>query len=178
MGIASAYTPEKLFVGLLFHDEQNKDKAIDVLQERFGPVDYQTQVRDFSVFSSYYDEEMGGRVFRSFVSFRDLIDPSHLAEIKTWTNSLEAGWANAPLRRTINLDPGLLSVGRIALATTKNAAHRIALTSGIYVEITLFYAKKNYHPLPWTYPDFQDSFVKQALLDMRRIYMQQLKDEN
>ena len=178
MGIASAYTPEKLFVGILFHDAQKKQKAIEILQKQFGPVDYITDVRDFSGFSPYYDQEMGGRVFRCFVSFRDLIDPSRLAEIKTWTNTLEAKWALSPDARMVNLDPGLISAGRIALATTKNAGHRIALASGIYVEITLFYAKKNYHPLPWTYPDFQDDFVKQALLDMRRVYMQQLKNEN
>ena len=178
MGIASAYIPEKLFVGILFHDEQKKEKAIEILKKRFGPVDYITDVKDFSVFSPYYDQEMGGHVFRCFVSFRDLIDPSRLAEIKTWTNTIEAGWALSPYARTVNLDPGLISAGRVALATTKNSGHRVALASGIYVEITLFYAKKDYHPLPWTYPDFQDDFVKQTLLDMRRVYMQQLKNEN
>lgn len=178
MGVASAYTLEKLFTGILFHHQDCKERALSRLQEKFGEIDYITEARDFSTFSPYYDKEMGGQVFRVFASFKNLISPDRLAEIKTWTNNLEENWALSPAQRTVNLDPGLISSGRIALATTKNAGHRIALASGIYAEITLFYAKKNYYPLPWTYPDFQDDFVKQALLNMRRIYMQQLKNED
>ncbi len=54
--------------------------------------------------------------------------------------------------RTLNLDPGLLSLSRFALATTKDGSHRIPLRDGIYAEVTLVYERGGFHPLPWTVP--------------------------
>lgn len=175
MGLAAQFTAEKLFSGILFHDKIQKDHAIDLLIHQFGPIDHCSKIREFSSFSPYYDQEMSGAVYRVFVSFSQLVDPSTLVDIKVWTNAREQELSAAG-QRMVNLDPGLISAGRIALATTKNASHRIALQQGIYAEITLFYAKKDYHPLPWTYPDFKDVDTRKTLLTMRQIYMQQLKD--
>ena len=47
--------------------------------------------------------------------------------------------------RRVNLDPGLLSLANLILATTKNRSHRIPLFDGIYAELTLLYAKKQFH---------------------------------
>lgn len=177
MGHAESFTPEKLFIGILFHDTAIKETVLQLLQDRFGLIDCCSDTRNFSSFSSYYDQEMGSPVYRVFISFATLVDPGELANIKTWTNACEVELAGS-LGRQVNIDPGLISAGRVALATTKNAGHRLALGQGIYGEITLFYAKKDYHALPWTYPDFQDFFVREALLAMRRIYMKKLKNES
>ncbi|MGL4524542.1 MAG: DUF4416 family protein [Spirochaetia bacterium] len=175
MGLAKAYIQEKLFMGCLFHDKTYVSRVATLLESQFGPIDCTSSMQKFSDFSPYYNQEMGGDVFRIFFSFERLVDPSELASIKVWTNTQEAQFLSNNQRR-INLDPGLISSGRIALATTKNAGHRMALSAGIYIEMTLFYAKKAYHSLPWTYPDFQHESVKNMLLNMRKTYMDQLKN--
>ncbi len=49
--------------------------------------------------------------------------------------------------------------GKLILASTKNHAHRIYLSNGIYAELTLQYRDKRWQKLPWTYPDYcQDEY--------------------
>jgi len=40
------------------------------------------------------------------------------------------------------------------LATTKDHAHRIYLSDGIYGEVTLRWRKHQWEAWPWTYPDY------------------------
>ena len=75
----------------------------------------------------------------------------------------------------MNLDPGLLSLPRFVLATTKESAHRIPLEEGIYAEITLLYEKGSFRPLAWTYPDFRSEGYIVLLNEIRLRYKSQLK---
>jgi hypothetical protein len=59
------------------------------------------------------------------------------------------------VERPVNLDPGLLRLDSVVLASTKPAGQRIYLGSGVHAEVTLIYDKGGYRPLPWTYPDFR-----------------------
>ena len=77
--------------------------------------------------------------------------------------------------RKINLDPGLLDLNRLVLATTKHAGHRIPLAEGIYAEITLHYRRGRFEPLPWTYPDYRSEEYQRILLELREIFHGQLK---
>jgi len=90
------------------------------------------------------------------------------------TNDIEKEYSQNGCRR-INLDPGLMSHGRLTLASTKNAPHRIPLSKGIYAEITLFFARKDWQSLPWTYSDFQIDETKAFLRKVRAIYLEQRK---
>jgi hypothetical protein len=172
MGLIQTFVPEKLIIGILFQNQAQCDDVIKHLIEKLGAIDFYGSISSFSQHSTYYNQEMGGSVYRMFISIQNLIDPSDLADIKIWTNTLEQLYQTNTLR-PINLDPGILSAGRLALATTKNAGHRIALTKGIYAEITTFYARNNFHALPWTYPDFQTDTIRHDLLAIRKIYMHQ-----
>ncbi len=170
MGITQPFPPEKLFLGLLFANETQADEVMGRMSAEFGPIDYASETLNFSAFSPYYDEEMGGCVFRRFSSFATLIDPARLAEIKHFTNALELTYSTGENHRPINLDPGLINTNRLLLATTKWAGHRIPLSEGIYAELTLFYSRKGWHSLPWTYPDFQSEQVQTMLSTMRKHY--------
>jgi hypothetical protein len=123
------------------------------LEELFGPIDFESPPAPFT-FTSYYEREMGSPLSRWFVSFARLVMPDTLAAIKLRTNSLEAELAG-PGGRAFNLDPGLLTLARFVLATTKESAHRIPLAGGIYADLTLRYEKGSFRPLPWTYPDYR-----------------------
>ena len=74
-------------------------------------------------------------------------------------------------KRRINLDPGFINHGRLMLATTKNAGFRIPLADGIYPEMTLFYARGQWHKLPWTYRDYQSERVQSFITEVRHKYL-------
>jgi hypothetical protein len=77
----------------------------------------------------------------------------------------------------VNLDPGLLGQANLVLATTKNRAHRIPLSEGIYAELTLMYANKQFKSFPWTYADYTSEEVKLLFASWREQYRRQLKQE-
>ncbi|MBQ8921391.1 MAG: DUF4416 family protein [Oscillospiraceae bacterium] len=174
MGSAAKFEPEKLVCAVLFTEQAQADDAVSLLKAKFGEIDLESETYCFSEFSPYYDTEMGGRVYRKIVSFADCRDPSELSIIKTETNAIEQQSARSG-SRSVNLDPGFISPGRLSLATTKNAGHRIPLSDGIYAELTLFYARGAWNPFPWTYMDFKSPAVHAFLTQVRRIYMQQRK---
>ena len=174
MGKALTFEKEKLICGILYTDEERLASVIDSLRQLFGPIDYASSPYSFSGITPYYDKEMGNEVFRIFISFENLVTPDRIAEIKTATNRLEEEYSEDGSRR-VNLDPGLIGPGKLVLPTTKPAAHRIALKDGIYAELTLFYARRDYQVLPWTYIDFRMPEVQKMLREIRTIYMKQRK---
>lgn len=176
MGEEKTFEPWKLFAGLLVSDGYAPvfDENLKlILTEHFGPVDYESPGLPFT-YTDYYRREMGENILRKFVSFENLVDPSELWRIKLTTNELEQRFAIRG-RRVINIDPGILSLSRLLLATTKDNAHRIPLSGGIYAEITLLYRNKDFTALPWTYPDYQTSAYKEIFSHIRQIFKDQLK---
>ena len=162
-----------LIIGVLSTLESQHDRLIAVLEDYFGPVDMHSPVLDFS-FTDYYDSEMGGRPVRYLLLFRNLIDPSALADIKTLTNELEKQFSLDGNRR-INLDPGTLSLANLVLATCKDRSHRIALKDGIYGETTLIYQDHDFQRLPRTYADYSSEEVRSILRSFRARYRELLK---
>ncbi len=176
MGQINAFIPQKLVVCTLLSREDFLPSLREELARRFGPMDYESSPLPFD-FTQYYEEEMGKGLLRCFFSFRDLVDPSTLADIKICTNKMEESFA-VEGKRKVNLDPGLLALSRFVLATTKDNAHRIALKNGIYGELTLLYAKKDFQLLPWTYPDYATRRYRDILLHIRGLYSENLKSLN
>lgn len=173
MGTIHSFENEKLIICTMYSDPAFLEKAENMLISEFGPYDLVSADYPFSEdFSAYYDGELGGKAIRRIYSFEQCIDPSRLATVKTLTNSFENTLSEDGNRR-VNLDPGLLNQGRVVLASTKNSGIRIPLSSGIYAEITLFFARGYWNVLPWTYVDFQSKTVHDFLLDVRKKYLRQ-----
>ena len=103
------------------------------------------------------------------------MDASRQAEIKEMTNEMER-LLSVDGNRKINLDPGFINHGRLMLATTKNAGFRIPLKNGIYTELTLFWAKGEWHKLPWSYRDYQSERVQKFLTEARARYLKWRKE--
>ncbi|MDD4899202.1 MAG: DUF4416 family protein [Candidatus Omnitrophica bacterium] len=165
--------PVKLICGLIFKDEKIFKKAKTLLKKKFGAIDLESCIIDFD-YTDYYEKEFGKELKRQFISFKKLISPEKLSQIKTQTNTLEKKLA-LNNRRRINLDPGYLDMAKLVLATTKDYMHRIYLGKGIFAEITLSYRGKSFQHWPWTYPDYQTPQYKQIFNQIRSIYSQQLK---
>jgi hypothetical protein len=126
--------------------------------------------------TAYYAPTMGEGLRKQFLVFRDLVMPDRLTAIKLRTNALEtelaASGAYAEVR-PLNLDPGLMTLGKFMLATTKDQAHRIYLGEGIYAEVTLHYRGGAWAAWPWTYADYREpevlAFLGEAREDLRRL---------
>ena len=173
MGAIHEFEAEKLVVGVIYHNEEVLENALMLLKEEFGEVDMVSPDYSFSQgFSTYYDGELGGEGMRRIYSFDALVDPSLQVEIKEFTNAIEAKF-----ERRINLDPGLISHGRLMLPTTKPTGFRIALARGIYTEPTLFWARGAWHKFPWTYRDYQSERVQKFLVRVRKKYLLQRKED-
>jgi len=173
MGDPKQFVKEKLIIGLLMFDRNRFQELSSRLSEEFGAEDYCSPFQEF-IYTDYYAEEMGSPLYRRFLSFEKLVFPDTFADIKLITNRIENEFRNQG-KRTVNLDPGLLALSRFSLATTKDNAHRIPLSKGIYAEITLLYANKAFHPLPWTYPDYRSESYAAVLCEIRELYRRQLK---
>jgi hypothetical protein len=165
MGAIRAFESEKLVMGVLSVLPAERGRLKERLESLWGGIDYESETLPFDM-SPYYEPEMGRGILRSFLSFERLVDPSELATIKIKSNSIEEEFAQGGKRR-VNLDPGLLSLGRFVLATTKNRCQRIPLRDGIYAEVTLVYEKCAFRPLPWTYPDYRSEAYGKILNDIR-----------
>ena len=76
--------------------------------------------------------------------------------------------------RPLNLDPGLLQLGKFLLAATKDQAHRIYLRDGIYAEVTLRFQDGAFEAWPWTYADYREQYVRDFLKTLRDYYRGQL----
>jgi len=173
MGTAGSFIPEKLVMGILSSCPEREKELRSVLAAQWGAIDYYSDPIPFT-FTHYYDGEMGGPIVRRFAAFEPLVDPSCLSRVKQQTNALEDRFREAATRR-VNLDPGLMALSRFSLATTKESAHRLPLSDGIYAEITLLYSRGSFHPLEWTYPDFCSPAYLAVLNAIRARYKEQLR---
>ena len=78
-------------------------------------------------------------------------------------------------RRRVNLDAGYLDHNKYLLASAKEAGQKVYLNEGIYADLSGRYKAGKYRPFEWSFPDFKDGRYDEELLEIRKLYMQQLK---
>jgi len=162
----------KLFVAILAQPQIDRSHALQLLSEVFGSIDYVGPERKFDV-TSYYEEEMGQGLLRSFVSFTGPHHAEILPDAKQACIELERGCAiddSGTQKRTVNLDIGYLDHHKIVFASTKEAGHKIYLHDGIYADLMARYSQKTFQPLPWCFPDIADGRYHEELLAIRSIF--------
>ena len=167
-----------LVLGILSRDEAVWDRARHGLERDFGKLNRGIVSFPFD-FTGYYRDEMGEELTRKFVTFDRLIDPGGLADIKHVTNSIEeetGRMLDGRMRRSINLDPGTISLHNLVLASTKHAFHRVYLSGGIYAELTLIYTHGSFRPLEWTYPDYRTPTVIEFFNSGREVLLERRKN--
>jgi len=175
MGQIHAFKNEKLIIGVLTTVPEQISQIQYVLQGRFGPLDFESDEIDFT-YSEYYNREMGPDIKRFFLAFKLLVPPNELAAIKHTTNEIEQQFISEGNRK-VNLDPGILNLSRLILASTKDNMHRIPLQNGIYSEVTLVFMHGAFQSLLWTYPDYTSEEYKSIFTEIREIYKAQLKQQ-
>lgn len=168
--------PVKLFVGVLTSLPSLLPEIEEELVSRFGAVDFRSGQLLFD-FTDYYDSEMGTPIYRFFLSFARLIEPSEIAGIKVATNGIEGAFAekHVEVPRPVNLDPGYLEQSKIVLASTKNFFHRILVSGGIYAEVTLHFQEGEWRAFPWSFPDYKSTAYQEFFSAIRKLYRTQLR---
>jgi hypothetical protein len=150
--------------------------AREVLRSAYGAIALASPDYSFH-HTDYYAETMGPNLRKQFLAFERLVTADVLAEIKRHTISLEERLAATKAYaepRPLNLDPGLLQLGKFVLATTKDQSHRIYLRDGIFAEVTLRFHAGAYEPWPWTYADYREPALHEFLKNARDYYRQEL----
>lgn len=149
-------------------------------EEEFGAVALRSGAFPFEQFTNYYAPTMGAKLPKELWAFQKRIDPAALPKIKCLTNKWEADFvqetaagnvsgSDVSVSRPLNIDPGYIDLGKLILASTKDHAHRIYLSKGIFAETTLVYTQKHWKALPWSYPDYQSEGYQTFLTQCREL---------
>ncbi len=153
------------------------DWAAQRLAQEYSPISLTSKDFQFDQ-TKYYEKDMGTGLWKRFLAFATLVANDCLADIKNRTIQIEKELADQrlyPENRPLNLDPGLLQLGKFLLATTKDQSHRIYLRDGIYAEVTLRYRDGAFEPWPWTYADYHQPGYHEFLLQARSYLKSQLE---
>ncbi|MCX8157407.1 MAG: DUF4416 family protein [Verrucomicrobiae bacterium] len=171
----------KVFLSLLYGGSPQgavtaeATEAMNAMEAVLGAPDLISPPLPFN-FTRYYEPEMGAPLWRLAVSFAPLTSPERLVEIKHYTASLEKRLAHSDGRRRVNLDPGMLTVENLILATGKKSPHRVYLGRGVYADLALLYRDGRFAALPWTYPDYAGAELQHWLEQMRARLLAQLRE--
>ena len=161
-------------IASLFSSQANLiDRVILEMEGLFGPTDWISPAFFFDR-TKYYEKEMGWPLHRRFISFKTLVRPQDIVEIKLKTNALEIKESQSG-KREINIDPGYVALERLVLATGKNYTHRIYLSKGIYADLTLIFQRGSFRPLAWTYKDYADPESIDYFNKLRERYKRQIR---
>jgi len=130
--------------------------ALVRLESRFGRVQYETGEIVCSN-ADHHREEMGDGLLRRFFSFEKPVARSSLVAIKAACHKIEPQFADKAddfLFRAVNIDPGILTLKNLVMASHLDGRQRIYLGDSVFAEIVLVYTREQFVRLPWTDPDF------------------------
>jgi uncharacterized protein DUF4416 len=168
--------PSLLVVACFSRHAEALDWAQGRLQAAYGAIDRVSPDLSFH-HTDYYNASMGRGLRKRLIVFEQLQTAQVLASVKNFTIGLEAEAARSGRyaeERPLNLDPGLLQLGKFLLATTKDQAHRIYLQDGIYAEVTLRFEDKKFECWPWTYADYREPALREFLNEAREALFQRV----
>lgn len=173
MAEPQSVNPVKLFVAALWSEAEALQSALGELRRHWGDMDYMGPDHAFDI-TDYYQSEMGGDLKRRILSFTGLVPPDCLCRAKYLCNEVEDHFAGEKGRR-VNLDIGYLDHNKIVLASFKGAGQKIYLGERVWADMVARYRQGRYQPFEWTFPDFRDGRYDKDLVDIRRIYLEQLR---
>jgi hypothetical protein len=173
MPLIRSIKPVTPVVALLYGRESHYDVLRGKLSELFGPIELESPIYPFT-FTNYYENAMGGHLWRRFLLFEWESNPETLADWKRSTNDLEEQLAHelqGEVQRPVNIDPGYITSGKLVLASTKDFAHRIYLRDGIFAEVTLHFQDGEWRSHAFTFPDFKSALYHEFLKQAREVLL-------
>ena len=163
--------PVKLFFGVLYSDETILNKAFELIEAWYGPIDFKSDSVPFEM-TDYYVPEMGETIRRMFVSMEKLVSPKQIARTKLESNDIEES-LSVEGKRKVNLDPGYLDYDKVVLASAKYNGDKVYLDFGIWADLTLRYKNGTFESYPWSFPDFKAGLYHEVFKQIRETYKEQ-----
>jgi hypothetical protein len=179
MGEPTPHPPVLLLLAAFSRHDDALDWAKQRAVETWGPIAHESPRFEF-VETSYYDATMGAGIKKVFFTFQRPFAPEGIVDVKLATNHWEeeyAAQAGKPEPRPLNLDPGYLTLGKLVLASTKDFAHRIYLSQGIYAEITLQYRHRRWEHHQYTFPDYRREDYQRFFTECRDVIRKMMNAE-
>lgn len=156
----------KLFIGILYKDKKIINKVLLELKDKFGTLEDNSIEYSFDKFTDYYEKELGKKLLKKIIVFKNLIKREDLADIKVFTNNLEEKYS-VNNKRTINLDPGYLTKEQLVLASVKDSPYKIYIGKGIFAHLTYYFGKNKCIEALRTFPDFRDKKVQSFFVKVK-----------
>jgi len=126
----------KLIIAVMYVTNDDLDKVKSDLISKYGLIVKESESYDFTLFTSYYNHEMGSKINKKFLVFDKLIQKKDLIQIKNHITLLEKRYSKGS-NRTINLDPGYLSTKELVLATFKGKGFKEQISDKIWLHKVL-----------------------------------------
>ncbi|MDY0132836.1 MAG: DUF4416 family protein [Desulforegulaceae bacterium] len=166
--MSKPFSPGKglVVIAIMTNDKRLFAFALKELEKEFGSCFLVSAWLDFS-FSDYYENEMGKKLSKRFVCFKNPVNQDSLLNIKHKTYEIENKYLEEN-KRTINLDPGILTPDNYVLSTFKNFPHRIYLGNSVFAEVEFSFTKNQIIFYDWTYSDYREKEVCDFFLTSRR----------
>jgi len=156
----------KLFIGILYKEKEIYNKVLKELTDKCGSLEEDSIEYNFDQFTNYYEKELGEKLLKKIIVFKNLIDREDLADIKVFTNSLEDKYS-INNKRTINLDPGYLTKEQLVLASVKDSPYKVYIGKGIFAHLTYYFGKNKCIEALRTFPDFRDKKVQMFFVKVK-----------
>lgn len=150
--------PAYLFASLLFNKKYHtEEEVLNTWKDKWGEGVLFKPTHNPMI--KYYSKEMGEEsdLQRLIFVSKTLYERERLVEAKIWAVGIEDN--REAEGRTLNIDPGLMSLENIILGTGKIYGHRPYLGQGVYADLNLLYLSGTYSALKWTYPDYKEKEV-------------------
>ncbi|MFQ5629780.1 MAG: DUF4416 family protein [bacterium] len=160
-----------LFIAFAYQKERALDELEKIAIRPFGDIFRKSGSYPFA-YSGYYQAEMGPGLQKLFVIYKNLYSIENAVKTKLSAIEIEQQTAMKG-KRTINIDPGYLTLAKLVLSTTKNFDHRVYLGQGVFADVQLRYRGGEFVANSWTYPDYREESTF-AFLENARSYLHQL----
>ena len=158
--------PAKFFFALASGKKEYLPEVEELISDECCKLGFRSELYRFSDFSSYYDSETGGEVWKYLAGAEGVLSPEEIVRIKRVVEGIQERFlfeSDGTVCRQVNIDPGYINGWQVVLASVKNFTHRIYLGRGVYAETTLLYQKGAFQSLPWTYADYASRPVQEFL---------------
>lgn len=172
-------TPAKFFFAIAGRRKEYLPEVENLLAGCCGGLGFRSELYRFSEFSTYYDAEIGGDVWKYLICASGLLPPEDLVRIKQRVEEIQSEFLterSGSLCRDVNIDPGYINGWQVVLASVKNFTQRIYLGGGVYAETTLLFQKGAFQTMPWTYADYNSAPVLGFLRKARDAWAGETKD--
>ena len=154
----------KLVMAIMYSDRNILKQAMQMLNDDFGKVEFESPSFDFN-FTDYYEKEFGKDLKKLFIIFKEPVKREELVTIRIYTQEIEDKLKKEE-QRTINIDPGYLTKDNLIVASLKEQPYKIYLGKGVFAHMIFMFKKDDVTSFKHTFPDYQDN--KDFFLKARR----------